>query len=399
MMPTTQTTPPSTAQIFLRFLQLGLTAFGGPIAHLAYFREAFVVRQRWLTDAQYSELLAMCQFLPGPTSSQVGFAVGYHAGGWRGALAAWLGFTLPSALLLTLAALGVLAFNGLASGVLQGLLAVTVAVVTQAIWAMAKQHSHSGGKLIIMLLSAATLCLFSSAQATVTVLLCAGLIGAISFRASSSATETAALNAPSFRSGVLLLSLALALLFILPLLSTQSPGWALADSVYRSGALVFGGGHVVLPLLQAELVTPGWLSADAFYTGYGLAQAVPGPLFTVAAYLGASVPALGSPMLGAALLLVVIFLPGLLLVMGLLPFWGYWQGHVRARAAVIGLNAAVVGLLLATLLVSIVPHAWTDWRGVALSLAASAALLWAKWPAWLVVLLSAAAGYALSAAI
>jgi chromate transporter len=402
MMPNTHTTPTisiSTAQIFLSFLQLGLTAFGGPIAHLAYFRDAFVVQRRWLSEAQYSELLSMCQFLPGPTSSQVGFALGYHAGGWRGALVAWLGFTLPSALLLTLAAIGVLRFNGLAAGVLQGLLAVTVAVVAQATWAMTKQHSEKGGRLILMLLSAATLCLFSSAQATVMVLLCAGLIGAMSFHASSSATPAEALRAPSFRSGVLLLSLALALLFILPLLSTQSPWWALGDSVYRAGALVFGGGHVVLPLLQAELVRPGWLGADAFYTGYGLAQAVPGPLFTVAAYLGASVPALGSPVLGATLMLVAIFLPGLLLVMGLLPFWGYWQRHTRARAAVIGLNAAVVGLLLATLLVSIVPHAWTDWRGVALSLAASVALLWAKWPAWLVVMLSAASAYALNAAI
>lgn len=386
----------STAQIFLCFLQLGFTAFGGPIAHLAYFREAFVAKRHWLSEAQYSELVAMCQFLPGPSSSQVGFALGYHAGGWRGALAAWLGFTLPSALLLTLAAVGVLATQGLPTGILQGLLAVAVAVVAQAIWAMAKQHSAGGGRLIVMLLAAAVLCVFSSAQATVLVLVLAGLIGAISFRPTSSDTQTAALRAPSFPIGILLLCLALSLLFVLPLLSTLSPWLALTDSFYRAGALVFGGGHVVLPLLQAELVTPGWLSADTFYTGYGLAQAVPGPLFTLAAYLGASVPALASPLLGASIMLIAVFLPGLLLVIGLLPFWAHWQRHLRVRAAVIGLNAAVVGLLLATWLVSIVPHAWTDWRGVALTIAASTALQWAKWPAWLVVLLSTGAGFALA---
>lgn len=385
---------PTLAKIFLNFLRLGLTAFGGPIAHLAYFREAFVAQRRWLTDAQFSELVALCQFLPGPTSSQVGFAIGYHGGGWRGAALAWLGFTLPSALLLTLAAIGVMTFDGLTPGLLQGLLAVTVAVVAQAIWAMAKQHSAGGGRLIVMLLAAAMLCVFTTAQATITVLLLAALIGAISFRHRADEPSTQPLNTPSYASATGLLSLALALLFVLPLLSGLSPWWALSESVYRAGALVFGGGHVVLPLLQAELVTPGWLTADTFYAGYGLAQAVPGPLFTLAAFLGASAPALNAPLLGALVLLIMVFLPGLLLVMGLLPFWRYWQGHQRARGAVIGLNAAVVGLLLASWLISIVPHAWTDWRSVALSLAAGVMLM--KWPAWLVVVLSA--GIAVSAA-
>lgn len=386
----------TTWQIFYCFLQLGLTAFGGPIAHLAYFREAFVAQRRWLSEAQYSELVAMSQFLPGPSSSQVGFALGYHAGGWRGALAAWLGFTLPSALLLTLAAIGLMATSGLPAGLLQGLLAVTVAVVAQAIWVMAKQHSARGGRLIIMLLTAALLCLFSSAQATLVVLLGAGLMGALSFRTDAAEAQTSALRAPSAAMGLILLCLALALLFILPLLSTLSPWWALIDSVYRAGALVFGGGHVVLPLLHAELITPEWLNTDSFYAGYALAQAVPGPVFSFTAYLGASVPALGSPLLGAMALLVAVFLPGLLLVIGLLPFWAHWQHHQHARAAVIGLNAAVVGLLLATWLMNIMPHAWTDWRGVALTLAASTALLWARWPAWLVVALSAGAGVVLA---
>lgn len=392
--------------IFICFLQLGLTAFGGPIAHLAYFREAFVVRRRWLSEAHYSELVAMCQFLPGPSSSQVGFALGYHAGGWRGALAAWLGFTLPSALLLTLAAIGLLTHSALPDGLMQGLLAVTVAVVAQAIVAMAKQHSANGGRLIIMLLTAAVLCLMSSAAATLVVLFTAALIGAICFRPQASASSALALRSPRLSQGLAALCIALILLFAFPLLSPLSPWWALTDSVYRAGALVFGGGHVVLPLLHAEIVTPGWLDGERFYAGYGLSQAVPGPLFTFAAYLGASVPALSasvanalpayvSSLLGAGLLTLAVFLPGLLLVIGVLPFWSNVQRYWRMRAAVNGLNAAVVGLLLATWLVSIVPHAWTDWRGVALS-AASALLLWAKWPIGLVVALTAGGGYVLA---
>lgn len=383
---------PTLGQIFSHFLWLGFTAFGGPIAHLAYFRASFVAQRRWLSDAQLTELIALCQFLPGPTSSQVGFAIGYHLGGWRGAALAWLGFTLPAALLMTLAALGIMAIDGFAPSLLTGLLAVTVAVVAQAIWAMAKQHCTSAGRLILMLVVAAACCVLSSAPATVTILVIAGVIGSLSFHAQAHSASTATLRAPSHGTGLTLLCVVVALLFSLPLLSALSPWWALSDSVYRAGALVFGGGHVVLPLLQAELVNPGWLSLEHFYAGYGLAQAVPGPLFSLAAFIGASVPALNAPLLGAALLLVMVFLPGLLLVMGLLPFWRHWQRQPRARAAVIGLNAAVVGLLAATWLVSIVPYALVDWRSAALSLAAGLLLLWAKWPIGRVVLLTTSVG-------
>ena len=389
-------------RVFLIFLRLGLTSFGGPVAHLGYFREEFVARRRWLTEDAFADLVALCQFLPGPASSQVGLALGLRQAGWGGALAAWLGFTLPSALLMALLGLGLVAGQGLVpAGVLHGLKVAAVAVVAQAVWGMARSLCRGPARLLLMVLACALALLWPGVVGQVGAMLVAALAGlglwgrAGAMPAPPSQGGLAAGVRP--RTGALLLAAFAALLVLLPLAARAWPqGWlVLADAFYRAGALVFGGGHVVLPLLQAEVVATGWVAADDFLAGYGLAQAVPGPLFTFAAFLGAAAGHGAGGWLGAAVCLVAIFVPAFLLVAGALPFWERLRHNARARAALAGVNAAVVGLLLAALYHPVWTSAIHAPADLALALAAFAALVWARVPPWLVVPLCGAAGWLL----
>jgi len=355
-------------------LQLGLTSFGGPIAHLGYFERAYVRQRHWLSPQQYGNLVALCQILPGPTSSQVGFLVGLHRAGWPGALAAWLGFTLPSAVLLFgCARLSARVQGPLALALTHGLKLVAVAVVAQAVWSMARRLCTDGTTWLMAIGAAALLLIGGGAGLQLVVLATAGAAGMLFCRPVSvppAAPDTPVRRAVAWRA----LSVFGSLLLGLPLLSFWFPhGYlALARVFYRAGALVFGGGHVVLPLLRAALVPHGWLSDDAFLTGYGLAQAVPGPLFTVAAYLGA-VAAVPSPAAGAAVAVVCIFLPGLLLAVAGLSLWSRLSAHERLGAALTGINAAVVGILAAALYDPVWTSAVRD--GVDVAVAAGALLL------------------------
>lgn len=389
-------------RVFLIFLRLGLTSFGGPVAHLGYFREEFVARRGWLTEDAFADLVALCQFLPGPASSQVGLALGLRQAGWGGALAAWLGFTLPSALVMALLGLGLVAGQGLVpAGVLHGLKVAAVAVVAQAVWGMARSLCRGPARLLLMVLACALALLWPGVVGQVGAMLVAALAGlglwgrAGAMPAPPSQGGLAAGVRP--RTGALLLAAFAALLVLLPLAARAWPqGWlVLADAFYRAGALVFGGGHVVLPLLQAEVVATGWVAADDFLAGYGLAQAVPGPLFTFAAFLGAAAGHGAGGWLGAAVCLVAIFVPAFLLVAGALPFWERLRHNARARAALAGVNAAVVGLLLAALYHPVWTSAIHAPADLALALAAFAALVWARVPPWLVVPLCGAAGWLL----
>ncbi|WP_374367347.1 chromate efflux transporter [Stutzerimonas sp.] len=381
--------------IFLVFLRLGLTSFGGPIAHLGYFRDEFVQRRRWLDERSYADLVALCQFLPGPASSQVGLAIGLLRGGYRGSLAAWAGFTLPSAIALTLFALGIATWgDALPDGVLQGLKIVAVAVVAQAVWGMARTLCTDAPRIAIALAAASTVLLLPFIWSQVAVIATAGLIGLIVFRPVSTEAHVALPVAVKRQAALTALALFFALLMLLPLLAsgTDNPLLALLDAFYRAGALVFGGGHVVLPLLQAEVVQPGWVDRDTFLAGYGAAQAVPGPLFTFAAFLGASMNESPSGLLGAAVCLVAVFVPSFLLVIGVLPFWERLRSNRRTQAALAAVNAAVVGLLLAALYDPV----WTSGikapEHFVLALLALAALMYWKLPPWLVVIGGAVGG-------
>jgi len=379
--------------VFLIFLRLGLTSFGGPVAHLAYFREEFVTRRAWLSDRSYADLVALCQFLPGPASSQVGMALGLSRAGYGGALAAWVGFTLPSAILLIAFALALSHWGlatdstGMVAGTLHGLKLVAVAVVAQAIWGMARSLCTGALRASIMTLSACLVLLFPSAWSQVAVIVIAALIG-LTWIAPLAPTEGDSLRMPvSRKAGACWLVLFFVLLIGLPLLVKLAPGQpiAMVDAFYRAGALVFGGGHVVLPLLQAEVVPSGWVSNEAFLAGYGAAQAVPGPLFTFAAFLGASMSVQPSGWLGGFICLLAIFAPAFLLVAGALPFWASLRQSMRMQAMLGGINAAVVGLLVAAWYDPIWTSAIHGPRDLALSLLALLALMSWKLPPWLVV--------------
>ena len=386
--------PDPIGSIFVVFLRLGLTSFGGPIAHLGYYRTEFVERRRWLSEAAYADLVALCQLLPGPASSQVGFAVGLSRGGLLGGVAAWLGFTLPSAVAMVLFAQGAAALTGpLSAGMLHGLQVAAVAVVAQAVWSMAVSLCPDRPRATIAVVATLIVTAAPTAIGQIAAILAGAAAGAWLCREVPAAASSARLSIPVPRSLAVAALAVFALLLIgLPIAAAVSPGPALAmaTAFYRAGALVFGGGHVVLPLLHASVVEPGWVSEDAFLSGYGAAQAVPGPLFTFAAYLGAMM----TGWVGAALCLVAIFLPGLLLVVGVLPFWASLGRGALMRASLRGVNAAVVGVLLGALYDPV----WTKGIGgpadFALALVAFALLVIWKAPPWLVVLVSAAGGAA-----
>ncbi|MBE3558688.1 MAG: chromate efflux transporter [Ktedonobacteraceae bacterium] len=377
------------------FTRLGITSFGGPIAHLGYFRQEIIVRRKWLDEHAFADLVALCQFLPGPASSQVGIALGIARAGLPGALAAWLGFTLPSAIALTVFAY---ATNGLQSvanaGWLHGLLIVAVAVVAQAVWGMATSLCPDRQRATIAILAAIVALLWPVAVAQIVILAIAGLAGWLLFRElPASRPSSVALAVPRWLA-LLCWILFFGLLFGLPLLRLifHVQALALFDSFFRVGSLVFGGGHVVLPLLQREVVPPGWLSNDQFITGYAAAQAVPGPLFTFSAYLGTVMNQAPNGWLGAAIALVAIFLPSFLLVIGILPFWDRLRVLSAFQAALRGVNAAVVGILLAALYQPIWTSAVHAPLDFVLVLVAFALLMVWKLPPWLVVLFSALLG-------
>ena len=339
-------------EVLLASLQLGLSSFGGPIAHLGYFERAYVRQRRWLSGEHFGALVALCQILPGPASSQVGFLVGLHRAGWAGALAAWIGFTLPSALLMAACALWAARVQGpLAQAGVHGLKLVAVAVVAQAVWSMGRRLCTDRVTAAIALGAGALL--LATGGSSIQLLALAGgtLAGAVLCRATP--TAGAALPAPAVPARIAWIALGLyALLLVgLPVAAVLFPNGLVALSAifYRAGALVFGGGHVVLPLLRDALVPGGWISDDRFLTGYGLAQAMPGPLFTLAAYLGVASDAVANPALGAAVAVIFIFLPGLLAAIAGVPLWGRLARHPRLGASLAGINAAVVGFLAAAL--------------------------------------------------
>lgn len=437
--------------VFLVFLRLGLTSFGGPIAHLSYFRQECVDQRHWLSEARYAELVALCQFLPGPASSQVGMALGLMRAGYGGAVAAWAGFTLPSAVLMIAFALSLSQFGHLVSdGVLYGLKWVVVAVVAQAVWGMARTLCTNVPRMLLMLMTAVLVSFFPAVGWQLLVLMGAGLIGALCFRpnqakapAANSLPETTLKENPDHstgnktgdpvsnpvsnpiaspvfspihrstynrRTGTYCLGLFVLLLVGLPVMShgTSPSIITVLDAFYRTGALVFGGGHVVLPLLQAEVVTPGWISNTTFLTGYAAAQGVPGPLFSFAAFLGASMPFFGaaglattgpgtagflSAWLGGMVCLLAIFTPSFLLIFGVLPYWERIRHLHALRAALQGINAAVVGLLLAALIHPVASSAIASPNDALMVTLAVIALMRLHCPPWFLVLLGGITGW------
>ncbi|MGE0830777.1 MAG: chromate efflux transporter [Hyphomonadaceae bacterium] len=388
----------SVRAVFLTFLQLGLTSFGGPIAHLGYFREAFVVRRRWIDEQAYADLVALCQFLPGPASSQVGIGIGLAKAGLPGAFAALLAFTMPSAIALMAFGYGVVAFQeAIPAGILHGLKVVAVAVVAQAVWGMARSLAPDAPRVTLAVLAAIAVLASPTPLVQVGVILGGGLIGLAILRTEIDARHVALGIDVSKGAAAISLLLFFALLIGLPFLVNAYPSQTLSliDSFYRSGSLVFGGGHVVLPLLQSEVVPPGWVTNDAFLAGYGAAQAVPGPLFTFSAYLGAVMGPQPNGWLGAIVCLLAIFAPSFLLVVGALPFWDALRRFRLVRNALLGINAAVVGLLLAALYDPVWTSAILSAGDFGLALGAFTLLQFWKAPPWLVVVLTAAGGWAL----
>jgi chromate transporter len=389
----------SVLEVLFVFLRLGLTSFGGPVAHLGYFRSEFVERRKWLDEAHYVDIVALCQFLPGPASSQTGIAIGILRAGLPGALAAWIGFSGPSALTLILFGYGVGALGDIAHVAwLHGLKIVAVAVVAQAVWGMARNLCPDRERATIAIGAALLALAAPSAAGQVGAIVAGGLIGWRLLPAAAVA-ETAPLAVRIARPpAIVALGLFFVLLLGLPALVAASGSHvvALVASFYRSGALVFGGGHVVLPLLQQAVLPPGWVSNDAFLAGYGAAQAVPGPLFTFAAYLGTVMGPTPNGWTGGLLCLAAIYLPSFLLLVGVLPFWDALRRRRAVRAALNGVNAAVVGLLLAALYRPV----WTGaiFGPADFGIGILAFLLLALWrvPPWLVVILGALAASAVA---
>ncbi|WP_370741126.1 chromate efflux transporter [Caldibacillus debilis] len=375
-------------------VRLGLTSFGGPIAHLGYFREEYVNRRKWIDEKTYADLVALCQFLPGPASSQVGMAIGFIRAGFWGAIAAWIGFTLPSAVALALFAGFLKGTSFRETGWLHGLLVAAVAVVAHAVWGMAKNFASDRPRATIAITAAILALMIPSVFSQVGIIVGAGIAGWIFFRNVPGAQPVPITLSFNKKAAGVLLILFFVLLGLLPVARkfTDSNWVALFDSFYRSGALVFGGGHVVLPLLQAEVVPSGWLTADQFLAGYGAAQAVPGPLFTFASYLGMA----SFGWKGAVVATLAIFLPSFLLIIGALPFWNWLRDHPRFQAALYGINAAVVGILLAALYHPVWTKAINSPADFCLALAAFGLLaVWKRTP-WIVVGFSAAGGALLS---
>jgi chromate transporter len=388
----------SPLEVLLVFFKLGVSCFGGPIAHIGYFRDEFVVRRHWLDEHTYADLVGLCQFLPGPASSQVGFSIGLMRAGYRGGLAAWTGFTLPSAIVLVLFAYGAGALTGPAgTGLLHGLKLVAVAIVSQAVWGMARTLCPDRERASIAVIAALIILFSPSSVAQIGAILLGGIAGLWLCRTAPPDSTRRVTVRVSRTAGVTTLTVFFLLLIGLPILRGLMPsqGLALFEAFYRSGALVFGGGHVVLPLLSDAFVTPGWVSNNTFLAGYGAAQAVPGPLFTFAAYLGAVVNQPPNGLAGAVVGLIGIFLPGVLVLIGTLPFWDTFRKRVGAQAIMRGVNAAVVGLLAAALYNPVWTSSVFTPHDFGIALVGFVMLTVWRAPPLLVVILSALAGIAL----
>jgi chromate transporter len=380
---------PKSFEVFIVFLKLGLTSFGGPIAHLGFFHDEFVARRKWIDEHAYADLVALCQFLPGPASSQVGMSIGLSRAGVLGAIAAWIGFTLPSAILLVLFGLGISNFSSqISMSVLHGLKIVAVAIVAQAIWQMAPKLCPDIKRAILAILSGLAVYFISSAWAQVAVIVLAGIYGYFFLKNTLELPPSFLQIRLNKKIGVSCLAVFFSFLILLPIAAQKSDLQAIKyfDSFYRAGSLVFGGGHVVLPLLQSEVVPNGWVSNESFLAGYGAAQAVPGPLFTFSAYLGAVSQKEPTGWLAAGICLVAIFLPSFLLIFGTLPFWEQLRQHGKIRNAMLGVNAAVVGLLLAAFYNPVWSSAIFNLKDLAVAAAAFLLLTVWKVPSWAVVL-------------
>ncbi len=391
----------SAGEVFRAFFMLGLTSFGGPIAHLGYFRAEFVQRRAWLDDASYADLVALCQFLPGPASSQVGFGIGLHRAGMRGALAAFIAFTLPSAVLMTAFAFGASLFGGaLGTGLLAGLKIVAVAVIAQAVLAMARTLTPDRPRAAIAVVAATAALLLPGSLGQLAAIVAGSVAGWLLCRPAVGETASVLRIPVRKRTGVASLAIFTILLLGLPVLAIAT-GWSIVgfvDAFFRSGSLVFGGGHVVLPLLHGAVVDTGWVAEAEFLSGYGAAQAMPGPLFTFAAFLGAVASTGPGGVLGAAIGLLAIFLPGFLLLIGVLPFWDAVRARPRVQAMMSGASAAVVGLLAAALYSPVFTSAVLGAAEFCLALLCFVLLVAWRTPPWIVVILGAAGGVVIALA-
>jgi chromate transporter len=398
--PASQTTPQGNAGEVLRvFLRLGLTSFGGPIAHLGYFHDEFVVRRKWLDEKTYVDLVALSQFLPGPASSKVGIAIGLSRAGYWGALAAWTGFTLPSAIALVLFGYGVASLgNALHSGWLHGLMVAAVAVVAQAVLLMMRTLAPDRERGTLAVVAAVIVMVLPTSVGQIGAILLGAVVGLAWFRRTPPADHVSLPHPVSRGVAIAAVVVFFAILIAMPLVAAALPNHALQlfDAFYRAGSLVFGGGHVVLPLLQTSVVRPGWITNDAFLAGYGAAQAVPGPLFTFSAYLGTVMGPAPNGWVGAILCLVAMFLPAFLLVIGPLPFWDDLRRRSCAQGALRGVNAAVVGLLLSALYNPVWTSGILNAGDFALAVAAFLLLFMWKTPPWLVVIFCAIGGETLA---
>ena len=386
----------SLAEVLWVALRLGLTSFGGPIAHLGYFREEYVGRRQWWDEQSYADVVALCQSLPGPASSKVGIIIGTIRAGLPGALMAWMGFTLPSALALMLFGYGIQQFAVGDAGWIHGLKIAAVAVVAQAVWGMSRNLAPDRERGSIAIVAAIVALALPTAATPVLIIVVAGLVGWRLLPAPDSPEERMAISkrVPPWV-GIAALVLFFGLLLGLPALRQivgMNQPLAMVDSFYRSGSLVFGGGHVVLPILQAEVVAPGWVTNESFLAGYGAAQAVPGPLFTFSAFLGTVMEPEPNGIVGGLMALGAIFLPAFFLTIGPLPFWDILRRRPAFQSVLRGINAAVVGLLLAALYKPVWTSAINGPYDFGLASAALGLLMFWKLPPWLVVVLSAAGG-------
>lgn len=376
------------------FLRLGCTCFGGPVAHLGFFRTEFVDKRQWMSDAEYADLVALCQFLPGPASSQVGYAIGLRRGGFLGGLAAWVGFTLPSAVLMIGFALGLASMGSVAdAGWVVGLKLVAVGVVAHALWGMGTKLCPDWQRALIGGVTCGVLLMSTGPGWQVIVILSGALVGRFWFEGAPGGAPEKPAESNSRSSWPWLVVFFLGLVGLPIVALNTSGGLAVIDGFYRAGSLVFGGGHVVLPLLDAFTVGQGWISQDSFLAGYGAAQALPGPLFAFSGFLGASISAGPGGIAGGVLAIVAIYLPANLLILGALPYWERLRSLPAAQAALKGANAAVVGLLAAALINPIGSEALTDFYRVGFALAAFAILQFTKFPPWALVLGGALVGY------
>lgn len=379
-------------EVFWIFLKLGLTSFGGPVAHLGYFHDEFVLRRKWLDEHAYADLVALCQFLPGPASSQVGMVLGFSRAGYIGSIAAWIGFTIPSAILLVLFAFGVSSLTGtIHLSYLHGLKIVAVAIVAHAIWGMGTKLCPDKIRATMAIVAAILASLMTSAVAQIGIIAIGGVFGIILLKHNEQLPHSPFSTKSSRTTGAFLLTVFVVILIGLPLLANLHNNIALKqfDSFYRAGSLVFGGGHVVLPLLKNEVVTYGWVSNESFMAGYGAAQAIPGPLFSFSAYLGAVSSVQPSGVIGALICLIAAFLPSFLLVLGVLPFWENLRKFNQMKFAMKGINAIVVGLLLAAFYNPVWTSAIFTAKDFAIAIGAFLLLMFWKAPSWLVVILTA----------